>query len=70
MFKVEKGIPDPGRKTHPKEEIYPWKKMAVDDSFFVPNKTDISVRYHAARRYGHKYRQRQVDGGVRIWRIE
>jgi hypothetical protein len=67
-FPVEKGVPIPlGR------DKYPWERLDVGDSFFVPGKTLRSLATqtsYAGKRFGRRFRIRLVDGGVRIWRIE
>jgi hypothetical protein len=69
-IKVEKGIPVPQRGK------YPFKKMQVGESFFVPangeprqvvqNRITNSWKYCRPKRFV----SHQVDGGVRVWRIE
>ncbi len=59
---------------------YPFREMNIGDSFFVPlsgYKTEHTLRstlYDAAKRRGkgENYRiiVRQVDGGMRCWRIQ
>ncbi len=56
-----------------RRERYPWSKMEVGDSFFIPdgNRSRIAgAASHAARRLGRKFVVRSVDGGVRAWRSE
>ena len=77
-MKIEKNIPIPdrdmsglGRKTK-----YPFLDMEVGDSIFDDSADKIgkSKAYPAAntwgKRRGIKFAARQVDGGVRIWRVE
>lgn len=76
-FKVERGVPMTGRKS------YPFAKMEVGDSFFVPGGATKygagdtaavnSARSHG-RRHNRKYVTRTVTEhgvkGLRIWRVE
>lgn len=67
-FKIEKNVP-----LRSPRKVYPWGKMAVGDSFFVPEVKVTSVTSSATlagARMGMKFTCRSVDGGVRIWRIE
>jgi len=70
MFAIEKGIPIPGgSKLAPK---YPFDKLDVNDSFFVPGARRATVgaaAYHFANKNGRKFTVRLVDDGVRVWRI-
>lgn len=76
MYKIEKGIPIPegcGRWGNAK---YPWERMEVGDSFFVPGRAaaDMSgARQNAAKRFGRAYgtKNETKDGvrGVRVWRV-
>lgn len=69
-YLIERGVPlPPGASTGP---TYPWDKMAVGDSFFVPGKKQenmSSVASSAAKRRGWKFATRTVPGGVRVWRV-
>ena len=74
MFKIDKKIPLPSLRkptTH-----YPFAKMKVGDSFFVPVKkpVDASRARCAAIQYGKrnniKFATRKVTGGIRIWRVK
>ena len=70
-FEIEKGVPlIAAHRTRP--EKYPWTKMNVGDSFFVPGvsiQTMVGSATPAGRRHGRKYTTRKVEGGVRVWRI-
>lgn len=81
-FKVEQGIelppkPEPGRRAYK----YPWDEMKVGDSFFVPAEEGrarkmgqqiIGGGHTRARRQNQRrvFTFRQVEGGVRIWRVQ
>jgi hypothetical protein len=75
---IENNIPIPP-KGRGRKRIYPFEKMSIGDSFYVPAKKANAVRYCA-----HFYRSRNkdfhfttrsekgADGGygVRVWRIK
>jgi hypothetical protein len=73
MFEVEKGV---ARK---QLGIYPFGQMEVDDSFLVPSSSKddrrrtqrhiSAVSTSHGRRNGKRFSTRQVEGGVRCWRI-
>ena len=68
-IKIDKGIPMPTRST----EKYPFEKMEVGDSFFVPGLgiRSVSTRVEdESRKSGRKFKSRSVEGGVRVWRIK
>lgn len=71
-YAVEKGIAQPRNGRKGAEEVYPWTRMDVGDSFFVPNgkQSIISNCAGAAKKRGRgTFTTRAVDGGVRVWRI-
>ncbi len=83
MIEIEQGIPmPPPRKSGGGggNQKYPWEGMQIGDSFFVPQppgitlaKLQIRVNGSAApagKRLGTRYTVRQVEGGVRVWRVE
>jgi hypothetical protein len=73
---VEHGIPIPPRGDFKRR--YPFKRMHVGDSFFVPcepfeledrwNSLTSCIR-NATVKTGFKFATRQVEGGLRVWRI-
>lgn len=69
-FKIERGIPIP---TPRGRALYPFEKLKVGDSFFVPNRTPHSmhgsVRYAQVKR-GIKLLMRTEGNGTRIWRVK
>ena len=74
MYKIEKGVSVP-TITRAKQPVkYPWKELAVGDSFLVPTGAvkPQSVRAavgQANRTYpDRRFTSRTVDGGVRVWR--
>jgi hypothetical protein len=80
MFEVIAGVPIPGRKCEAKYGSlrYPFKAMKVGDSFLVPVEEEGKHKLQrllssAARNFGKpkglKYVTRQLDEGVRVWRV-
>lgn len=73
MYEIERGVEMPVMKTKAK---YPFRELAVGDSFFVPdedianNKRMHSTAYNYGKRYGMKFVARRVEGGMRVWRQE
>lgn len=68
MYEIEKSIPFPHEA-----KKYPFDEMDVGDSFFVPNKKSGAIsgsKQIAQRRTGFKFVCRNVDGGVRVWRVK
>jgi hypothetical protein len=72
-YKVENSFPVPDFSGGPgRPSKYPWKSMAVGDSFFVPGKLVENMSplaNYQERKNGVKFTCRTVDGGVRVWRI-
>ena len=70
MIKIEKNIPIP---TFKKTLKYPFEEMQVGDSFFVKdvkrNNLSITARKYGSKT-GRKFLVREVEGGVRCWRVE
>ena len=73
MYEIERGVEMPVIK---KTAKYPFKELAVGDSFFVPDADGLSGRrmhstaYNYGKRYGMKFVARRVEGGMRVWRQE
>jgi hypothetical protein len=83
VLPIETGIPLPTPKTKPR--IYPLKEMKKGDSFFLavpadPPETFEHRRANRQKRMGAvlrtqrvrsigKFIARQVENGVRVWRI-
>ena len=74
MFEIEKGIAVPAARFK-----YPWAEMEIGDSFFVePGERSLtkmhghlsSLGNHYGKPRGMKFTTRQVDGGVRVWRVK
>lgn len=71
MIEINKGLPVPP-DTRGMKRKYPFDKMEVGDSFFVPDKTSDCMSQciaYAKKRLGFSFTRRTVDGGVRVWRI-
>lgn len=73
VFTIDKDVPIP---TGTALDRFPFSKMEIGDSFFVP-KDDISentVRAYVSRyskdRDDVAYKVGVVEGGVRVWRVE
>jgi hypothetical protein len=67
-FVIEKGVPFPGRGLL----AAAVRKMEVGDSIFVANGKQTTVSGTAGsivRQTGRKFMTRQLEGGVRIWRV-
>lgn len=72
MYKIEDNVPAPcapvGRPAK-----YPFPALNVGQSFFVPQgdrKTLSVCASRVATKLGRAFAVRQVDGGVRAWRIK
>lgn len=66
-IEIERSIPIPIPN-----QIYPWDKLKVGDSFFAPGKKIRSMSALARKasvKHGIKLTCRRAEGGVRIWRI-
>ena len=53
-------------------ESYPFSKLDVGSSFFVPGATARDLRgaiYGATQRYNHRYVSRSSESGARVWRV-
>lgn len=54
-------------------EKYPWSKLEVGMSFFVPGGQSSRVKSSASKaskRYNKTFISRTVEGGVRVWRYK
>ena len=76
-FQVQKGIEIPERGPLSRSCIYPWNKMEIGDSFFLPNYKISQVSSGACaagKRYGKMYITRTLIEndikGVRVWRVK
>lgn len=73
-IKIEKGVPMPNPKGG-RPPVYPWRDMAVGDSFAVPvpsgrGSAQRSAARLQAKRHGGRYTCRtRVEDGVRVVRI-
>ena len=69
MYEIEKNVSMAAVIVKPE---YPFSKMDVGDSFFVPVKESGKLRSVACwqgNKVGRKFSVRMVDGGYRVWRI-
>jgi len=71
---IESGIPIPPKKGlfQPQDKLR-LSALAIGDSRFVKGMTQQMVASKgagAAKRYGMKFTTREMDGGVRIWRVK
>lgn len=75
MFKIEKNIPITSIKTTKNfQSKYPFNKMEIGDSFFIPEKTKKDEKkrkglYCSAKRFGIKIATRKGEGGLRVWKV-
>jgi hypothetical protein len=85
-FKIEEGIPVPKKRNEGRGYEYPWDIMKVGDSFFVKmdvenmtkkekNKKQSSIStcgrtYFKLHKLNRVITTRNVEGGVRVWRIK
>jgi hypothetical protein len=77
MIQIDRGIPIPpapskGRpRGHPGRRLYPWRQMAVGDSFAFPGELpEAWTRIHGRKWHDRNaYEARRMDGAIRIWRV-
>lgn len=74
-MQIEKGIPIPDAKPRqPRGVSALVRQMEVGDSIFYPNRTSVQMGAIMAawKRFvpTYKFTARNVEGGVRVWRIE
>ena len=71
MYSIEKNIPVPEGRSK-----YPFPKMEVGDSFFVPSKDIVGARISVALNYYKRknpkktFISRKSADGMRIWRTK
>lgn len=74
MVTIEKDVPIPPVQKHSGRSKYRFNEMQVGDSIFIKGADLNSSPYQLARAYGRRFGQkftgRNVEGGLRIWRIE
>lgn len=71
-FVIEKNIPIPPQTRGCVKGGSKWKPLEIGDSVFFPAAKGAKfggVLTHARRATGYRFTQRQVEGGVRVWRI-
>lgn len=70
MQKIERGVQIATQKKR-----YPFAKMAVGDSFFFEELTEVESAQNAGYSYAKRHdpafkmTRRKVEGGYRLWRI-
>lgn len=73
-FEVDNDYPLPAvAAPRGRKEKYPWTKLEIGGSFFVPDgdlKAMNSCAAKAKKRTGLVFTARRVEGGVRVWRYE
>ena len=68
-FVVEKDVPIP---KSPRRSKYPFREMAVGDSFFLPNRNNKQIaglQGMAFKQTGFRFRIQREGTGWRMWRI-
>jgi len=73
MYRIQKNIPIPAKKSAGRKQVYPFEKMEVGDSFAIPlskAKSAAAIMVKYAKRTGMKFTKRLLDKEVRIWRIQ
>ena len=81
MFKIDKNIEILTDQNH--KIKYPFLKMEVGDSFFIPEKDEqkrinlarraasAGIAFSKSKRKGEvKFSTRKLEDGIRIWRIK
>lgn len=70
-WKIDKKVPIPLKK--PKQSLWPFAKMNIGDSFFVPNVKDFDRASNSIRNRGVyqkvKLTFRAENGGLRVWMV-
>ncbi len=71
---IERNIPIPPAVQSGRRRKYPYAEMSIGDSVFIPHNKIPGPAYSSAMSYGlrngKRFTGRQMDGGVRIWRVE
>lgn len=74
-FKIEKQVPIPEKQDHSAKTKYPFAKMEIGDSFFIPNVSKTFSIYSMVRQFNSwsgtaiRVTQRRESDGIRVWRI-
>lgn len=72
MIGIDKNIPVPPSRRGSGKSVYPFDKMELGDSFFVPKKKQSIMAAYArvvGKRKGMKFITRVEADGVRVWRV-
>ena len=67
MTMIERGIPLPPRPRQVSK--YPFGRMEVNESVYVPASDAAHARDAAYHIKGRRFATRSENGGMRIWRI-
>lgn len=77
MFTIDNDVPIPPRSRHGgRGSKYLFGALAVGESFYVPDvkastlRSAVGAYFKANPEIDYKYSVRQIDDGVRIWRIK
>jgi hypothetical protein len=73
---IEDDVPMPGESERPQNPtVYPWLRMAVGQSFFVPRKmknpraTLVRAQQSTGFKFAHRVITENSVRGVRFWRV-
>lgn len=72
MIEIDKNMPLPPTRGSAGGKKYPITELEIGDSFLVTDATQRKVWGSVgsvAKRTGAKFTVRNVEGGVRVWRI-
>lgn len=77
-IEVEKRVLIPERKGGGRNRKYPWDKLKVGDSFFIPHASKGFSIYSCLKHYNNSVKkkdnisvtQRREEGGLRVWRTK
>lgn len=74
MFDVQPNVPLPPKRRHSTARKWPFAIMQIGDSFIVPDPERWKYAQATASVYGkrlkRKFTTRQMDDGLRVWRIK
>ena len=70
-IKIDQNVPLPQKNTFGALK-YPFRKMEIGDSFFIPNRssTGISTDIYKPKKFTMRAVTENGVKGVRVWRIE
>lgn len=79
MYSIDKDIPPPADNNHSGRKVYPFAEMQPGDSVFIDggrsDGKECAAAYaiaHSRRKKGIncRFKARNENGGVRIWRVK